>query len=96
MSATEVTSPLSQADVDSKKAEVESLEAEVKKLKEDRLAEEDTLKASAVDVKLLSARQLKHRGVKNTSDMRKSINRIARPGMLEAYANEWAGSETLR
>ncbi|CAJ1387318.1 unnamed protein product [Effrenium voratum] len=41
-----VTSPITQADIDSRKAEVDTLEAEVKKLKEDRLAEEETLKAA--------------------------------------------------
>lgn len=41
-----MSSPLSQADIESKRAEVESLEASVKKLKEDRLASEDTLKAA--------------------------------------------------
>lgn len=41
-----VSSPMTQADIDSRKAEVDSLEAEVKKLKDDRSAEEDTLKAA--------------------------------------------------
>jgi len=41
-----VSSPMTQADIESRKAEVDSLEAEVKKLKDDRVAEEDTLKAA--------------------------------------------------
>ncbi|CAE6913415.1 unnamed protein product [Symbiodinium sp. CCMP2456] len=40
------SNPLSQADIDEKKAEVESLQQEVTKLKEDRLAEEESLKAA--------------------------------------------------
>ncbi|CAE7593381.1 unnamed protein product [Symbiodinium natans] len=38
--------PLSQADVDGKVAEIDSLQQEVTKLKEDRLAEEESLKAA--------------------------------------------------
>lgn len=46
--STAVNSPMTQADIDSRKAEVDSLETEVKRLKEDRIAEEDTLKAAEV------------------------------------------------
>ncbi|CAE7203607.1 unnamed protein product [Symbiodinium pilosum] len=40
------SNPLSQADIDEKKAEIDSLQQEVTKLKEDRLAEEESLKAA--------------------------------------------------
>ncbi|CAJ1453172.1 unnamed protein product [Effrenium voratum] len=40
------TSPISQADIDKKESEITSLEQELKKLKDDRIAEEETLKSA--------------------------------------------------
>jgi len=40
------SNPISQSDIDEKKAEVESLEQEVAKLKDDRIAEEESLQAA--------------------------------------------------